>query len=213
MKTGIIFDLDGTLLNTIDDLHDAVNYTLRHYGLPQRTKEDVLNAIGTGARNLVRYSLPGNPDDAYVDEVLIFYQAYYKDHAKVKTCPYEGIPEALEEISRKYPIAIVSNKPDVAVKPLCADYFGSHIFALGEAPEIPRKPAPDMVYKAMEAIGVERCIYVGDSEPDVQVSRNVGCKCLSVLWGFRDEACLRAAGAEYFCHDPKDLLATLESMM
>lgn len=213
MKTGIIFDLDGTLLNTIDDLRDAVNYTLRYYGLPERTTQDVLNAIGTGARNLVRLSLPSTPDDAFVDQVLATYQAYYAAHSKVKTCPYTGIPEALEAIGSKYPIAIVSNKPDIAVKPLCADYFGSHIFALGETADIPRKPAPDMVYKAMEAIGVEQCIYVGDSEPDVQVSKNVGCKCLSVLWGFRDEACLRAAGAQSFCSDPKDLLATLESMM
>lgn len=213
MKTGIIFDLDGTLLNTIDDLRDAVNYTLRQYGLPERTTRQVLDAIGTGARNLVRDSLPGNPDDSYVDQVLATYQAYYATHAKIKTRPYEGIPQALEEIGRKYPIAIVSNKPDVAVKPLCAEFFGSHIFALGETADIPRKPAPDMVYKAMEAIGVERCIYVGDSEPDVQVSKNAHCKCLSVLWGFRDEACLKKAGAEYFCRDPKDLLATLESMM
>lgn len=213
MKTGIIFDLDGTLLNTIDDLRDAVNHTLRQYGLPERTKAQVLDAIGTGARNLVRYSLPGNPDDAYIDRVLATYQAYYATHAKIKTRPYEGIPQALEEIGRKYPIAIVSNKPDVAVKPLCAEFFGSHIFALGETADIPRKPAPDMVYKAMEAIGVDACIYVGDSEPDVQVSKNAHCKCLSVLWGFRDEECLKKAGAEYFCRDPKDLLATLESMM
>lgn len=213
MKTGIIFDLDGTLLNTIDDLRDAVNYTLRQYGLPERTKAQVLDAIGTGARNLVRYSLPGNPDDSYVDQVLATYQAYYATHAKIKTRPYEGIPQALEEIGRKYPIAIVSNKPDIAVKSLCAEFFGSHIFALGETADIPRKPAPDMVYKAMEAIGVDACIYVGDSEPDVQVSKNAHCKCLSVLWGFRDEECLKKAGAEYFCRDPKDLLDTLESMM
>ena len=213
MKTGIIFDLDGTLLNTIDDLRDAVNHTLRLYGLPERSTQQVLDAIGTGARNLVRYSLPGTPSEEYIDQVLATYQAYYATHSKIKTCPYEGIPEALEAIGRKYPIAIVSNKPDAAVKPLCAEFFGSHIFALGETADIPRKPAPDMVYRAMEAIGVERCIYVGDSEPDVQVSKNVGCKCLSVLWGFRDEACLKKAGAEYFCRDPKDLLDALESMM
>ena len=213
MKTGIIFDLDGTLLNTIDDLRDAVNHTLRLYGLPERTTQQVLDAIGTGAKNLVRYSLPGMPSEEYIDQVLATYQAYYKEHSKIKTCPYEGIPEALEAIGRKYPIAIVSNKPDMAVKPLCAEFFGSHIFALGETADIPRKPAPDMVYRAMEAIGVERCIYVGDSEPDVQVSKNAHCKCLSVLWGFRDEACLRKAGAEYFCSDPKDLLDALESMM
>ena len=211
--TGIIFDLDGTLLDTLQDLTDAVNYTMQYYGCPTRTLEEVKEFIGTGAKNLIRKALPGLPNDPDVDTVLATYQQYYATHSKVKTKPFDGILEALKQIGEKYPIAIVSNKPDIAVKPLCADYFGSHIFALGETADIPRKPAPDMVYKAMEAIGVDKCIYVGDSEPDVQVSQNVGCKCLSVLWGFRDETCLRGVGAEYFCRDPKDMLAALESMM
>lgn len=213
MKLGIIFDLDGTLLDTLQDLTDAVNYTLRYYGCPERTLEEVKEFIGTGAKNLIRKALPGKAEDPDLDTALATYQAYYRAHAQVKTKPFDGILEALEEIGSKYPIAIVSNKPDIAVKPLCADYFGSHIFALGETADIPRKPAPDMVYKAMEAIGVDTCIYVGDSEPDVEVSKNVGCKCLSVLWGFRDEDCLRSVGAEYFCHDPRDMLRALENMM
>ena len=211
--TGIIFDLDGTLLDTLQDLTDATNYTLRYYGCPERTLEEVKEFIGTGAKNLIRKALPGTPADPDLDAALATYQAYYATHAKIKTKPFDGILEALEAIGSRYPIAIVSNKPDIAVKPLCAEFFGSHIFALGETAEIPRKPAPDMVYKAMEAIGVDQCIYVGDSEPDVEVSKNAGCKCLSVLWGFRDEACLRGVGAEYFCLDPKDLLRVLESMM
>ena len=211
--TGIIFDLDGTLLDTLEDLKDAVNYTMRHYGCPERSLEEVKNFIGTGARNLIRLSLPGKADDPDLDEVLATYQAYYAAHAQDKTCPFPGIVEALEAIGSKYPIAIVSNKPDIAVKPLCAHYFGSHIFALGETAEIPRKPAPDMVHKAMAAIGVDSCIYVGDSEPDVLTAQNVGCKALSVLWGFRDEQTLRGVGAEYFCHDPKDLPAILETMI
>ena len=210
---GIIFDLDGTLLDTLQDLTDAVNYTMNYYGCPERTLEEVKDFIGTGAKNLIRKALPGQQNDPDVDTVLATYQAYYATHAKIKTKPFAGILEALEEIGSKYPIAIVSNKPDIAVKTLCAEFFGNHIFALGETADIPRKPAPDMVYKAMEAIGVDKCIYVGDSEPDVEVSKNVGCKCLSVLWGFRDEACLRGVGAEYFCHDPKDMLKVLESMM
>ena len=210
---GIIFDLDGTLLDTLQDLTDAVNYTMNYYGCPERTLEEVKDFIGTGAKNLIRKALPGQQNDPDVDTVLATYQAYYATHAKIKTKPFAGILEALEEIGSKYPIAIVSNKPDIAVKSLCAEFFGNHIFALGETADIPRKPAPDMVYKAMEAIGVDKCIYVGDSEPDVEVSKNVGCKCLSVLWGFRDEACLRGVGAEYFCRDPKDMLKVLESMM
>ena len=211
--TGIIFDLDGTLLDTLQDLTDAVNYTLRYYGCPERTIDEVKEFIGTGAKNLIRKALPGLPGDPELDAALANYQAYYATHARIKTRPFDGILEALAEIGAKYPIAIVSNKPDIAVKPLCAEFFGSHIFALGETADIPRKPAPDMVYKAMAAIGVEQCIYVGDSEPDVEVAKNVGCKALSVLWGFRDEACLRSVGAEYFCRDPKDLLRVLESMM
>lgn len=211
--TGIIFDLDGTLLDTLEDLKDAVNYTMRYYGCPERSLEEVKTFIGTGAQNLIRLSLPGKADDPDIDTVLATYQAYYAAHAQEKTCPFPGIVEALAAVGSKYPIAIVSNKPDIAVKPLCAHYFGSHIFALGETAEIPRKPAPDMVHHAMAAIGVDRCIYVGDSEPDVLTAQNVGCKCLSVLWGFRDEATLRSVGAEYFCHDPKQLPAVLESML
>lgn len=211
--TGIIFDLDGTLLDTLQDLTDAVNYTLRYYGCPERTIDEVKGFIGTGAKNLIRKALPGKDSDPDLDTALATFQAYYATHARIKTRPFDGILEALAEIGAKYPIAIVSNKPDIAVKPLCAEFFGSHIFALGETADIPRKPAPDMVYKAMEAIGVDRCIYVGDSEPDVEVAKKVGCKALSVLWGFRDEACLRSVGAEYFCRDSKDLLRVLESMM
>lgn len=213
MKLGIIFDLDGTLLDTLQDLTDAVNYTMRCYDCPERSIDEVKEFIGTGARNLIRKALPGLSTDPDVDTALATYQAYYATHSKVKTRPFDGVLEALEEIGSKYPIAIVSNKPDIAVKPLCAEFFGSHIFALGETAEIPRKPAPDMVYRAMAAIGVDTCIYVGDSEPDVEVSKNAGCKCLSVLWGFRDEACLRSVGAEHFCSDPKDMLQILESMM
>ncbi len=213
MKTGIIFDLDGTLLDTLEDLKDAVNHTLRLYGCPERTLEEVRSFVGTGARNLVRLSLPGKADDPALDEVLASYQAYYGAHAQEKTGPYPGIPELLEEACKRWPIAIVSNKPDVSVKPLCRDYFGSHIYALGEIPQCPRKPAPDMVYKAMADIGVERCIYVGDSEVDVQTAKNAGVPCLSVLWGFRDRACLAAAGAEHFCEKPGDMLEILQQMI
>ena len=212
MKTGIIFDLDGTLLDTLEDLKDAVNYALRQYGCPERTLEEVRTFVGTGAANLIRYALPGKENDPALEDVLATYQTYYGAHSQDKTCPYAGIPDALKQIGARYPIAIVSNKPDIAVKPLCAEYFGD-VFALGETAGCPRKPAPDMVYQAMAAIGVDSCIYVGDSEVDVTTARNAGVKCLSVLWGFRDQACLRDAGAQYFCSDPADLLQMLQSMM
>ena len=212
MKIGILFDLDGTLLNTLEDLTDSVNDTLAQYGCPPRTLEEVKTFIGNGARRLIELSLPGQENDPDVDAVLATYQAYYKTHSQVKTRPYDGIVEVLQKIGEKYPIAIVSNKPDAATKVLCKEYFGD-VYARGESTDCPRKPAPDMLQKAMEIIGVETCIYVGDSEPDILTAKNLGVKCLSVLWGFRDRETLTAAGGMYFCDDPRKLPEILESMM
>ena len=213
MKTGILFDLDGTLLSTLEDLTDAVNYTLRHYDCPERTIGEINTFVGYGAYNLIRSALPGKDTDPSVEEALAFYQDYYATHSQIKTRPYDGVLEALAEIRKEFPVAIVSNKPDRATKPLCKDYFGEDIYALGQSDETPKKPAPDMVYKAMAAIGVEKCIYVGDSEVDVQTAQNAGVPCLSVLWGFRDKACLTEHGATHFCDDPKQLLQCLKEML
>lgn len=212
MKTGILFDLDGTLLDTLGDLTDSVNYTLSVYNCPPRTMEEVREFIGNGARKLIERSLPGREDDPPVDEVLATYQAHYKTHSQIKTKPYEGIVEVLQQLQKKYPIAIVSNKPDAATKVLCKEFFGD-VYARGESTDCPRKPAPDMLLKAMEIIGVDTCIYVGDSEPDVLTAKNLGVKCLSVLWGFRNQQELEAVGGKYFCDDPKNLPQILEEMM
>ena len=205
MKTGILFDLDGTLLDSLGDLTDSVNYTLRYYGLPERTLDEVRSFVGNGAKRLVASSLPGKESDPPVEEALAVFKAYYADHCQIKTCAYEGIAEALAEIRKEFPVAVVSNKPDIATKPLCKALFGEDIYALGEVPGCPRKPAPDMIRKAMEVIGVEKCIYVGDSEVDVVTAQNVGAPCLSVLWGFRDRALLAEYGATHFCEKPQDL--------
>ena len=212
MKKGILFDLDGTLLNTLEDLTDAVNVTMDQYGCPHRTMKEVRDFIGNGAKKLIALSLPGREDDPPVEEALAFYQKYYAAHAQVKTCPYEGILEQLEILRKKYPVAIVSNKPDAPVKLLCKEYFGD-IYALGETADCPRKPAPDMLFKAMKDIGVDHCVYVGDSDVDVTTANNAGAKCLSVLWGFRDREDIEAAGGAYFCDDPKQLAKQLEEMM
>lgn len=212
MKIGILFDLDGTLLNTLEDLTDSVNYALGQYDCPPRTVEDVRNFIGNGARKLIERSLPGRENDPDVDEVLATYQAYYKTHSQIKTRPYDGVTEALNVIAKKYPVAIVSNKPDAPTKLLCKEFFGD-VYARGESTDCPRKPAPDMLLKAMQIIGVDTCIYVGDSEPDILTAKNLGVKCLSVLWGFRDRKTLEAAGGTYFCDDPQKLPEILESMM
>ena len=210
--SAILFDLDGTLLNTLDDLADAVNVTLTHFGCPERSLEEVRQFVGNGAERLIRLALPGKADDPDVFTVLAYFKDYYAAHAQVKTRPYDGVLEALEEVKKEFPVAIVSNKPDGAVKLLCKQYFGD-VYALGESSDCPRKPAPDMVHKAMEAIGAQSCIYVGDSEVDVLTAQNAGGPCLSVLWGFRDRNVLEEAGAAHFCEDPKDLLKALKEMI
>ena len=210
--TAILFDLDGTLLNTLEDLADAVNTALSHFGCSERTREEVRRFVGNGAERLIRLALPRKADDPDVFAVLAYFKDYYAAHAQVKTRPYDGVLEALTEVQREFPVGIVSNKPDGAVKLLCKQYFGE-VYALGESSACPRKPAPDMVHKAMEAIGADHCIYVGDSEVDVLTAKHAGVPCLSVLWGFRDKEILLEAGADHFCQDPADLLKTLREMM
>ena len=211
MKVGILFDLDGTLLNTLEDLRDATNAALTHFGCPERSLEEIRTFVGNGARNQIRLSLPGKSDDPDLDTVLEWYKAYYADHCQIKTAPYPGIREMLEELRGKWPMAIVSNKPDVAVKTLCAEHFPG-IYALGEAPDCPRKPAPDMVFKAMKAIGVDSCVYVGDSEVDIRTAKNAGVSCLSVLWGFRDRDVLEEEGGTHFCADTAEMAGILEAL-
>ena len=210
MKIGILWDLDGTLLDTLEDLLDATNYALRCHGYPERTLPELRRFVGNGAANQIRLSLGQENADA-LDTVLATYKAYYTAHCQIKTRPYAGIPEVLAALGEEYPMAVVSNKPDAAVKELCARYFPG-IYALGETADCPRKPAPDMVHKAMAAIGVERCVYVGDSEVDILTADHAGVHCLSVLWGFRDEDVLREAGGSAFCHDPAELPAILRTM-
>ena len=211
MKTAILFDLDGTLLDSLGDLTDSTNYTLAYYGCPQRTIDEIRSFVGNGAEVLIRLALPGTKNDPPVAEALATYKAYYAAHSRIKTKPYDGVLEALALISQKYPVAIVSNKPDIATKSLAKELFGG-IPAWGESDACQRKPAPDMLYKAMQELGADRCVYVGDSEVDVVTAKNAGCKCLSVLWGFRDKQTLVDAGAEYFCEDPRDMATMIEEI-
>ena len=209
MKTGILFDLDGTLLATLEDLHSSTNHVMRQFGYPEHTIDDVRRFVGNGARRLFEQAVPAGGD---VEAALEAFQSWYPNHCQIRTKAYDGIPEALEILKEKYPLAIVSNKPDPAVKVLCADYFPG-IYARGESADCPRKPAPDMVFKAMEAIGVEACVYVGDSEVDVLTAKNAGVPCLSVLWGFRDKADMEEVGGNVFCENTAELVAKLEEMI
>ena len=213
MNTGILFDLDGTLLDTLQDLTDAVNYTLEYYHCPTRTPQEVCSYVGNGIVKLMELALPGLDTDPDLDEVVATYRAYYTAHDKDKTCPYDGILDALAEIRKDYPIAVVSNKPDTSTKPLCKLFFGEDIYALGQVADCPRKPAPDMLYRAMEAIGVDKCVYVGDTEVDILTANNAGVPCLTVLWGFRDQEYLAEQGATRFCDAPAKLPAMLKEMI
>ncbi len=209
MRIGILWDLDGTLLDTLQDLTDATNHVLRTMNLPQRTVEEVRQFVGNGAFQLMEKATERKVD---VDAAVQAFQTYYKAHCQVKTAPYPGVLQVLAQLGAHYPMAIVSNKPDLAVKELADQYF-SGLYARGESADCPRKPAPDMVFRAMEALGVERCIYVGDSEVDVDTAKNAGVPCISVLWGFRDRKTLEEAGARYFCCQAEQLPDLVEKIV
>lgn len=208
MKIGILWDLDGTLLDTLQDLTDSVNHVLTELGYPKRSFKEIRCFLGNGIRRLMEQAIPAG---APLEPAVAMIQSYYAAHCQIKTAAYPGILDALESL-REYPMAIVSNKPDRAVKILCGDYFPG-IYARGESADCPRKPAPDMVHKTMEDLGIDGCIYVGDSEVDIETAKNAGVPCLSVTWGFRDKSELSAAGATHFCDDPGELKEKLEEMM
>ena len=210
--TGILFDLDGTLLDTLQDLMDATNYALAQFGYPPRTLAEVRSAVGNGAWNQIRRCLPESVDAETVDRVLAVYKPYYTAHCQEKTKPYPGICGALEILKERYPMAIVSNKPDSAVKELCARWFPG-LYALGEIPECPRKPAPDMVFRGMKALGVDTCIYVGDSEVDVLTARNAEVPCVCVLWGFRDRENIPYSDSVCFCEHTENLTEIIEELI
>jgi phosphoglycolate phosphatase len=210
-KIGILFDLDGTLLDTLQDLTDAVNHTMEQFGYPLCSNRQVRSYLGNGARELIRLAM-GVEDIPAVDTALAAYIPYYNAHNLDKTKPYDGIPEALRILSEKYPLAVVSNKPDVGTKALCAQFFPG-VYALGEHAGCPRKPAPDMLLKAMADLGVNACVYVGDSEVDVITAQSAGMPCVSVLWGFRDRPEIEENGGKYFCEDPRELPKWIEKAM
>lgn len=212
MKTGILFDLDGTLLDTLQDLADATNYALRQFGCPERTLAEIRKFVGNGALNLMTQALPKDENAPTPEELLAVFKPYYESHCQIKTAPYPGVVAALTAVAERYPVAIVSNKPNEAVKALCQEHFPG-IYALGETPDCPRKPQPDMLYKAMALLGVDRCVYVGDSEVDILTAKNADIPCLSVLWGFRDRELLEATGGSHFCSDAGDLPEILETII
>lgn len=213
----IIFDLDGTLLNTLEDLADAVNHALRTYGLPTHSYEAVRMMVGNGVRLLVARAV-GSEEHPQFEDIFACFRAYYVEHCQVKTRLYDGVRPLLGELRRRgCRVAIVSNKLQAGVTALQHAYFEGLVdVAIGEQEGIRRKPAPDMVDAALRALCREgesiddvraRAIYVGDSDVDVLTARNAGMACISVLWGFRDEDFLRQHGATLFAARPEDILA------
>lgn len=209
----IIFDLDGTLLNTLDDLRDSLNDILTQKGYPPRSLEEVRHFVGNGARNLIRQSVPTDCTEDEVIQCLNEFKEHYKYNMQNKTRPYNGIMELLLDLNRfNYKIAIVSNKYDAAVKSLSKTYFGSLIpVAIGESADVKRKPAPDSVFHALKELGsdLEHTIYVGDSETDALTAKNAGIPCIGVTWGFRCREVLKASGVDYLIDTPKELLTII----
>lgn len=216
MRKAIIFDMDGTLLNTLEDLYRSTNAALVQYGFPERTLEEVRQFVGNGARNLLKRAVPGGEDNPHLEDCLLAFQKHYGQHMNDHTRPYEGIPELLKKLSEEgFPMAIVSNKPDFAVRELSRKFFGGMIdVAIGESERVRRKPAPDTVKLAAERLGVPLldCIYVGDSEVDLKTAANCGIPCVSVTWGFRDREYLLGLGAEDTAEDMQELYRLLGSL-
>ena len=203
-----LFDMDGTLLDTLADLTAAVNHTLAQYGYPRRTIEQVRKGLGNGAAKLMAAMLPQGEETPGFADIMRDYRAWYQAHACVETCPYPGVPEMLKRLrQRGCKVAIVSNKPHGAACELAERFFPG-VPTFGERPETPRKPAPDMVFHALAALGAgkENAVYVGDSEVDVQTARNAGLPVIGVAWGFRGREALAAAGAETIVDTAAELL-------
>lgn len=205
----VIFDMDGTVLDTLQDLADAVNAALKAFAMPERTIDEVRAFVGNGVRRLLELSVPDGFANPRFEEVFAKFREYYGVHCNDKTKAYDGILPLLRELEKEgYGLAIVSNKLDSAVKELNEIYFEGIVkVAIGEVEGIAKKPAPDMVEKALRELGKtkETAVYVGDSDVDLMTARNVGLPCISVLWGFREEGFLKEQGARYFAKAPAEI--------
>ncbi len=205
----ILFDLDGTLLDTLEDLRAAVNHQLAVGGYPQRSLEEVRQFVGNGLRNLMRLSLPAGCGDQEIDRQTAAMRAWYNAHDRERTRSYSGILSLLEDLrAAGCAVAVVSNKVDEAVKDLCAHYFGDRVtVAVGETAGLRRKPWPDTVELALRLLNADKkgAVYIGDSEVDLATARNAGLPCVSVTWGFRTREELQEAGAVTFADSPEAL--------
>ena len=205
-----IFDLDGTLLNTLDDLASSVNYALCHTGMPERRVGEVRQFVGNGVKLLMERAVPDGVGNPRFEEAYALFRQHYLEHSMDTTAPYPGIMDTLRMLKNQGKnMAVVSNKFYAATQELCRHFFGDLItVAIGEREDIRKKPAPDTVMEALRQLGVsaDTAVYVGDSDVDIETARNSGLPCISVLWGFRDEAFLKAHGATTLIGAPCDIL-------
>lgn len=205
-----IFDLDGTLLSTLNDLAASTNYALRWAGMPERTIEEIRMFVGNGVKLLMERAIPNGSNNPKFKETYAKFREHYMEHNLDTTCPYEGVPELLSELKhRGKKLAIVSNKFYAATQDLTKHFFPDTIeVAIGECETIRKKPAPDTVLEALRQLGVskEGAVYIGDSDVDIMTAKNCGLPCISVLWGFRDKDFLIQHGGTIFVDKPADIL-------
>lgn len=211
----VIFDLDGTLLNTLEDLRDGVNFVMRQNGYPERTLEEVRHFVGNGIRKLMERAVPSDVTEENFERVFEEFRTYYTAHCQQRTCAYDGIMELLERLQKLgIALAIVSNKNHAAVCELNDIYFKDYIpVAIGQKDGIRKKPAPDTVLQALKELGKvkETALYVGDSEVDFQTAENTGMDCVLVTWGFRTVQELSEFQPKAFISKPEELLPIIES--
>lgn len=204
-----IFDLDGTLLDTLTDLTNSTNYAVQSLGFEPHSREQVCSFVGNGIKKLMQRALPKNISDEDFNKAFETFKAHYKQHCSDNTKPYDGIIDMLKTLRKcGKKIAVVSNKADFAVRELCKDYFGGLIdICIGEKEGVRKKPAPDTVISAMDALGSkpQECVYIGDSDVDIQTAANSGLDCISVLWGFRSEEFLCGHGAKVYAQTPREI--------
>ncbi|WP_278570729.1 HAD family hydrolase [Prevotella melaninogenica] len=205
-----IFDLDGTLLSTLNDLATSTNYALRWAGMPERTIEEIRMFVGNGVKLLMERAIPNGINNPKFEETYAKFREHYLEHNLDTTSPYDGIPELLRELKRRgKKLAIVSNKFYAATQDLAKHFFPDTIkVAIGERETIRKKPAPDTVLEALRQLGAskEGAVYIGDSDVDIMTAKNCGLPCISVLWGFRDKDFLIQHGGTIFVNKPSEIL-------
>ena len=212
-KKLVVFDMDGTILDTLDDLKESLNVTFRKFGFPERTREEVQGFVGNGIPKLIERAVPAGVQASVQEEVLKTFLEYYQIHCNDLTRPYKGIPELMKWLKEQgCLIAVASNKADPAVGKLCDIFFTGLVdFAVGDLPGQKKKPAPDMVNRVLNTLQIEKeeAVYIGDSEVDIATAKNAGLDCIVVTWGFRDRDLLEKSGGKLFADTTEQVQSIL----